>query len=381
MSNKVLIVGLGYLGGEILHTLARTDINEIVAACRNEDIGTDMIKATMMGATTLGFYPNITFRRADLNDVRGTTELLKELEPDLICNSADMHPFWRFNVDLPREIARKIGEGSPAGYSVSLPFRLTLPYKLMKAVKKSGIKTHVLITNDPCEVINPSLEKVGLAPTTGIGDFAHFIEPIRKVVGLKKKIPMREVKVFLIADFAVYHLFKRGVVPSESTYFLKVQVDDRNITKKWKPEEILLEAAEELRPKVRRGPRADQHYTASMAVGDILAILKNTGEIRHCPGPSGLVGGYPVRLNSKGANVVIPEEISLEEAIKMNEEAQTYEGIEEIRDDGTVVFTDEAVRIMEEVMHWDLKQFKVTECEKVAKELSFVYKELVDRYK
>jgi hypothetical protein len=250
----------------------------------------------------------------------------------------------------------------------------------MKAVKKSGIKTHVLITNDPCEVINPLLGKVGLAPTTGIGDFAHFIEPIRNVVSSKMKVPKKEVNIFLIADFAVYHLFRRNIVPSKSTYFLKVQVYDKDITRKWRPEEILLEAAEELKPRIRKGPRADQHFTASIAVGDMLSILNNKGEIRHCPGPSGLVGGYPVRLNLGGAEVVLPEEIGLEDAIRMNEAAQKYEGIEKIRNDGTVIFTDEAVRIMDQVMNWDLKKFNVNECERVAKELSFVYKELVEKH-
>lgn len=386
MANKVFLVGLGYLGGEVLHTLAHTGITEIIGAARcNDKIGNQITNDALKGAASMGFYPKITFRRVDLNDIKGTSELLNELEPDIIFNTADMHPHWRVHADLPRDIARKLGEGSSVGFCAPLPFRLILPYKLMKAVKRSGIKTHVLITNDPCEVVNPLLGKAGLAPTTGIGDFAHLIEPIKIIVSSKMAVPMRDVKVFLIADFSTGHLLRRRIVPSKSTYFLKVMVDDRDITKKWKPEEILLDATESGTPRAKGqdidSPIADQHFTASIAVGDMLAILNDTGEIRHCPGPLGLVGGYPVRLSSKGAEVVLPEEISLEEAIKMNEEAQKQEGIEKIRNDGTVVFTDEAVRVMDEIMNWDLKQFNVTECEKVAEELSFAYRELVNRYK
>jgi len=385
MGSKVLLVGLGHLGGEVLHTLARTGITEIIAACRGEEAGIQKTDSALLSAAASGFYPKITFRRVDLNDVKGTAEFLKESKPDLVFNTADAHPFWRFHADLPRDIARRLGEGGPVGFCAPLPFRLTLPYKLMRAVKRSGIETHVLITNDPCEVINPLLGKAGLAPTTGVGDFAHLIEPVKKLVSSRMRVPMREVKVLLVADFATYHLFKRRVAPSKSTYFLKVMVDDRDITRMWDPEEILLDATKTRTPRAegqkKDSPIADQHFTASIAVGDMLAILNDTGEIRHCPGPAGLVGGYPVRLSSKGAEIVLPEDLSLEEAMRMNEEAQKQEGIEKIRDDGTVVFTDEAVRIMDEVMNWDLKQFKVTDCEKVAEELAFAYEALVNRYR
>lgn len=384
MGNKVLLVGLGHVGGEILHTLARSaGITEIIGADFDENVGTRKTKEALLGAAALNFFPKIQFRSIDLkNDVKGAVELLKEFEPDLIFNTADLFPYYRFEVDLPKEIYRKIGEASKCGFVAALPFRLILPYKLMTAVKESGIKTHVLVTNDPCEVVNPLLGKVGLAPTAGIGDFAHFIEPIRSVVSLKMKVPMRAVKVFLVAHHSTLHLFQRRAVPSKSTYFLKVLVDDRDVTKKWTPEEILLAAVGGSRsPEGERLHVFDPHFTACIAVGDILAILNDTEEIRHCPGPSGFIGGYPVRLSSKGAEVYIPEEITLEEAIKMNEQAQKQEGVEDIRNDGTVVFTDEAVRIMDEVMHWDMKQFNVRDCEKVAEKLNFVYRELVKRYK
>jgi hypothetical protein len=383
MGNKVLLVGLGHVGGEILHNLARSaGITEIIGADSDENAGTRKTREALLGAAALNLFPKIQFRRIDLkNDVKGAVELLKEFEPDLILNTADLFPYYRFEVDLPKEICRRIGEASKCGFVVALPFRLILPYKLMTAVRESGIKTHVLITNDPCEVVNPLLGKVGLAPTAGIGDFAHFIEPIRSVVSYKMRVPMRAVKVFLVAHHSTLHLFQRRIVPSKSTYFLKVLVDDRDITKKWRPEEILLASVGGSRsPEGERLLVFDPHFTACIAVGDVLAILNDTEEIRHCPGPSGLIGGYPVRLSSEGADVYMPEEITLEEAIKMNEEAQKQEGVDDIRNDGTVVFTDEAVRIMDEVMHWDMKQFNVRDCEKVAEKLNFVYRELVKRY-
>jgi hypothetical protein len=238
-----------------------------------------------------------------------------------------------------------------------------------------------MITNDPCEIVSPMLAGAGMAPTTGIGDFAHVIEPIRRVVSARTGVHTRDIEVYLVADFASYHLLRRNITLPESMYFLKVIAGDRVVTDEWKPIEILFAAMEESRSKGRKSPIADQHYTASIAVGDMMAILRDTGEIRHCPGPAGLQGGFPVRLNAKGAQVVLPEEITLEEAVRMNAEAQKREGIEEVSKDGTVVFTDEAVRIMDEAMGWDLKSFNVKECEKVAGNLSKAYGALVERYR
>lgn len=381
--SRVLLSGLGYVGGDVLHILARTPgITEIVVADIDER-KEGKTKGVINGAAALGLYPRIWFKKLNLKDVEGTAEFLGEVEPDVIFNSSCLHPFWKFEEDLPAEKAQKITEATRVGFCAALPWRLILPYKLMQAVKKSGIKTHVLISNDPCEVINPMLDKVGLAPTAGIGDFAHSIQPIRRVVSEKMKVTMRSVKVYFIGHHSTMHLFQRRIVPPDSTYYLKVMVDDRDITKEWKAEDILLDAVGGSRTPDGRFtvPIGHEHrYTASIVVGDMLAILNDTGEIRHSPGPAGQIGGYPVRLSAKGAEIYLPEGITMSEAIKMHEEAQKEEGIEEIRDDGTVVLTDEAVQIIDSVIPWNTKkQFNVVDCEKVAAEYDRVYNELINK--
>lgn len=381
--SRIVITGLGNLGGEVLYTLARTSgIKEIIATDIDEK-KESKVRNAIHGSATLGLYPKIQFRTLDLNNIEVTSEFLRETSPDLIFNTSCLQPFWKFEEDLPKTMAYKITEASSVGFCSALPWRIILPYKLMQAVKKSKIKTHVLITNDPCEVINPMLEKVGLAPTTGIGDFAHAIQPIRRIVSYKLNVPMLSVKVYLIAHHSILHLFQRNIIPSDSTYFLKVMVEDKDITKEWKPSEILLAAVGGARTQEGRfRVPFDYYYTASLAVGDMLAILNDTGEIRHCPGPSGHLGGYPVRLDAKGAEVFLPEGISLKEAVKMHQESQKYEGIDEVREDGTVILTDQAVKTLEEALPWDIKkQWHVTDCEKIAEEYDHTYKEFIAKFK
>ncbi len=381
--SRVFLSGLGYVGGDVLHILVRTPgVTEIIAT----DIDAEKenkIKGAIHEAAALGRYPKIQFRKLNLKDVEETAEFLSKVTPDLIFNSSCLHPFWKFEEDLPAEKSHKITEASRVGFCAALPWRLILPYKLMQAVKRSGIKTHVLISNDPCEVINPMLGKVGLAPTAGVGDFAHAIQPIRRVVSTKLKVPIQSVKVYLIGHHSTLHLFQRRIVPPHSTYFLKVMVEDKEITQEWNAEDIMLAAVGGARTPEGRFtvPIGHEHrYTASIVVGDMLALLNDTGEIRHNPGPAGQIGGYPVRLSAKGAEIFLPEGITMNEAIKMHEEAQKAEGIEEIRGDGTVVLTDEAVRIIDEVIPWNTKkQFNVVDCEKVAAEYDRVYKEMIGK--
>jgi hypothetical protein len=381
--SKILLTGLGYVGGDVLHLLARTPgITEIIAADVDEK-KEGKAKGAILEAAALGLYPKIRFNKLNLKNVESTAAFLSEVAPDIIFNSSCLHPFWKFEEDLPEDKAHRITEASRVGFCAALPWRLILPYKLMKAVRESGIKTHVLISNDPCEVINPMLHGVGLAPTAGVGDFAHAIQPIRRVVSTTLKVPMRSVSVYFIGHHSTLHLFQRRIVPSQSTYYLKVMVEDKEITEKWKPQDIMLAAVGGSRTPDGRFvvPIGHDHrYTAAVVVGDMLALLNDTGEIRHSPGPAGQIGGYPVRLSAKGAEIFLPEGITSDQAIKMHEEAQKDEGIEEIKSDGTVVLTDEAVRIIDGVIPWNtLKEFNVVDCEKVAAGYDHVYNKMIKK--
>jgi hypothetical protein len=96
--------------------------------------------------------------------------------------------------------------------------------------------------------------------------------------------------------------------------------------------------------------------------------------LSHAPGPEGLVGGYPVHINKDGAKVFIPEGMTREKAIQINEEAQKWDGIEKIKEDGTVVFTDEAYKTFKDLLGYDCKEMKVEEIEMRAKELGTFFK-------
>jgi len=85
-------------------------------------------------------------------------------------------------------------------------------------------------------------------------------------------------------------------------------------------------------------------------------------------------------MSSRGVEIVLPQGISMEEARKINVDAQKKDGVEKIEADGTIVFTDEAYSLMKTVMGYDCKRLKIEECETRYKELLAKYAELKKKY-
>ena len=113
---------------------------------------------------------------------------------------------------------------------------------------------------------------------------------------------------------------------------------------------------------------------------NLLAVYFDTKELCHAQGPAGLPGGYPVRLSAKGAEVILPEGVTMDEAVRINEECGRYDGIEKIKDDGSVVFTEKAVKVYREVLDYECEELKIEESEERAKELGELFKKLAEKY-
>lgn len=113
------------------------------------------------------------------------------------------------------------------------------------------------------------------------------------------------------------------------------------------------------KPAIRPAGRHGQFLVAASSVKNILAIVRDTGELTHAPGPGGLEGGYPVRLGRKGAEVVLPEGFTLENARQLMLEAQQYDGVLEIKNNGDIVVTDEAYENLKQTLSVDCRTITI----------------------
>ena len=111
-----------------------------------------------------------------------------------------------------------------------------------------------------------------------------------------------------------------------------------------------------------------------------LALLNDSKILSLAPAPGGLPGGYPVRIGADGAKVVLPDGITMDEALKINLEGQKRDGIEEIKDDGTIVFTKPVYEAAKKVYNFDCKSFNIKDVDAVSTEQFAKFKELLSKY-
>jgi len=365
-----MIIGLGRIGNYALEFLVRTPgVGSIYAADIDKEVGLSKTNNAILGAAQMGFYPHVEFIPLDLNYIGETALLLNRIAPDVVLSCVTLQAWWVIS-ELPQDLYRKLR--LVAGFGPWLPMHLTPNYKLMQAIKQAGIKTHVVVAAFP-DATCPVLGSVGLTPTIGLGNLDNFIPEIQKVVGERLGIPMRNVSVYMLGSHVIRTAFKLGM--ENVPYYLRIFAENKDVTKEFNQKQLLIDAA-----NLVFKWQGDSKVAAS-GVKNVLAILNNTGEFTHSPGPQGLPGGYPVRLSAKGAEVVLPEGVSMKEAVRINEEGNRLDGIERIEDDGTVVHTENAVNLMKELFGYDCRRVKLEENEEKAKELGVRYREFTKKFK
>src|SRR4030066_348738 len=138
-------------------------------------------------------------------------------------------------------------------------------------------------------------------------------------------VPMRNVSVELIAHHYHAYYWCRYGTGCEAPFYLRVYIGQEDVTEKLGDIEKFI--AELPKRGMRPAGRHGQFVVAGSTLKNIMAIFNDTGEITHAPGPQGLEGGYPVRLSRKGAQVILPKGMTIEQARALNVKAQAYDGI------------------------------------------------------
>ncbi len=377
MAKTVMLFGLGAVGESALQILACSEgVDRIVASSRNEVLGAFKTDTVALGATYQGIFKKYEFRKNDVSDIDATARLLEEVKPDVIFLVVSIKgPHILETMPLPQDIRERL---LAAGFGAQLPWHLLLPVRFMQALEKSGIQTHVVNGSFPDVTSRALWNHFGFGPTVGMGNIdlaaARIIRHVSEVEG----VPVREVMLYLVSSHAFLAHGSQEKVP----FFAKIQLRDRDITSEYDLNQVIQRLGITTgSPEERQAAQNYFNFTiAASAVKNMMAIIKDTNEYTHAPAPNGLIGGYPVRLSAKGAEVILPKELTLEQAIKINEDAEKSDGIEKIKDDGTIVYTDKTYSIMKE-LGYDCKELSFDELESRGKELETLMKRLQNQGK
>ena len=372
MMGKILLIGsAGSVAHDMMYQIASmTDKIKVVAADYNEVKGRYEVDECLHVAHNFGLYPELSFQKIDLFDVDGTADILSKERPIVVCSLASLGAWWVTRL-LPNEVYKKI---SPIGPWI--PFHFTLTRNLMQAVKKSGIETKVVNGAYP-DLTNVILGKLNLPPVCGGGNMDLGASRLRKIVASEQKVPVRDVQVLAVGHHGTFYTAKM-----DGPSWYKIIVAGEDVSTKYNVKTIakLYELYGYANMPSFPGPLVDQMKTASSFLKITLAIYYDTRELIQClPGPNGLPGGYPCILGASGANVTLPG-ITLKDAVKLNEDGAKIDGIERVKSDGTVVFIEENVKLMREIVGYDCPEIKPAEHEERAKELDAKLKKLYEKH-
>jgi hypothetical protein len=345
-------------------------VERIVATDVDQVRGTCAVSASTAGASHLGDYPKIEFLKVDLTNEEETQKVLKQIEPDVILHTGSLYTSSTYYTPL-HQIMKRLGVkfARPAHTIAKDVF---LIYKLMRSVRSSGITTHVLNVSFPDNTI-PALARIGLAPTSGFGNASLILDAVRNVAAHKLAVPIRNVSVTMIAHHA-FCMNPPGTVP----YYARIRLLDEDITNKLNVDELVAEAQRQIYGPGWTVIDIVNAHTAAQGARIASAIANDTGEVIYAPGVDGTPGTLPARFDASGAKIVMPAGISREEAQDLFEQGLKIDGIERYEKDGTIVFTQPTVQILEEglgLKGW--RTLALPDAQKMAKELIATYEKLL----
>ena len=370
---KILFIGLGALGSHVLDTFTRiSGKNHFLVGGRDQAYIHQRINLSMLAANQLGFYPDVSHAYMDLWDVDQTARTISKFQPDIVFCAVTLQP-WMAIAKLPSPYYERLHQAQLGPW---LPFHLTLVYKLMLAIQKTGLSPKIINATYP-DVINPALSKIGLAPTTGVGHLSNNIPALGKSVALKIGEPLEHIEIRFIAHQHLSYRISRQGNAGHTPFHLTVLLRGHDITELLDMQTIF----EPLSTTYKRlGGSVGNLMTAASAAVVFDGMVNDTGQITHAPGPNGLPGGYPVKVTREGVEVILPHNVTMEQAISINEVGQHLDGIEKIDDNGTIYFAEKEMSILQEMLGYECREMAIEESEKRAKELKVKFDALVEKH-
>jgi hypothetical protein len=365
MKQKLMMIGMGDLGWWTLEILLRTpgfaEHVEVLTCDKDAELGLRRTNSALLSASQTHSPAKVRFQTVDVCDLECTAEIISSFKPDVVFDCTTLQSWWVITKLSPE----KYQQIDKARYGPWIPMHCTLTYNIMKAIKMSGLAPKVINSGFP-DVTNCALDKIGYAPHIGIGNIDNIVPPVRMLIAEKEGVSMQSVEIYMFLSHFISYYVARYNNTGGAPFILRIFVNNTDVTEKYDAEELLREATIRYR---RQGSTQGHSVVGSSCAKNVLHTLRDQLTLTHSPGPCGLPGGYPVRIGSERVELALPPGVSIEEAIRVNNECQKFDGIEEIRRDGTIVITDESYQIMKDLIGYDCKSLKVEEAAGWAEEL------------
>jgi hypothetical protein len=298
----ILIIGSGSLARAISYSLAlllfrphrvivcarsRSQLNEIMYVSR----------AKAASVQSLVIFDSVEFE-AESGDAG---RLLSSIQPDVVVNCASYYSPWE-DIHQPSSWTQLLRS---AGFGFTLPLQSAFAIKFAQAV--AGHSRAVLFING-CypDAVNPLLRALGLPVFCGIGNIALLAATLRSSLGI---MPHQRLQVM------AHHLH---------LYTPKPGVDEAQAWIDGK----LCENVSSLLVGQRTSGGLEVNKVIGCTAAALLRDIVDERDVEtHVPGPSGLHGGYPVRIAGARMELNLPAGISEHQATAWNEKIAVADGV------------------------------------------------------
>ncbi|MGO7988138.1 hypothetical protein [Rhizobium leguminosarum] len=370
-TTRILIVGYGVLGGMTLDllNLLLQNVEFFLVGRDGGALAKRVNTALAVGGQMRSPCNSIIPIALDVYNVEALAGVLREVNPTIIFNASSILPWWRLG-ELPQSWRERLDLAEGGAWT---PTDAVLPYKLMQAVTESGVRS-LVVNGSYADVLNPALTANGMGPAIGVGNVANPIPMLRNAAAFLLGVPPSTVDISLVAHHYVSHRMPELGHTNGAPYLLSISVDGSGAEV---DHDSLFKLLTSKFGRVRG--LAGQSVTAAAAASVVRELATGTGKKLHAPGIGGLPGGYPVWVTAGHAEVAMPQEYALEQAIDVNRKGQRWDGIEDIDATGRISFTASTRDILKEVLNFDCASMRLTECEEIAYELKAKYEEFARR--
>lgn len=314
----VLIVGGGSLTRAVCYALATIG----TAACT-----VTVVSRTGSNAAEVCYVANVRaalstsrvrFRPVTVERYSAGTfgPILRELSPAIVLNCASHQSPWE-GTHTPSawtDLVRR------RGFGFTLPLQAAIAVELSRVIATADAATQFLNACFP-DAVNPVLKATGLPVLCGIGNVALLAATLQARLGLRDQAGLRVLGHH-------WHLH----TPHRADHEAKVWLDGASVP-----------GVTGLLAPQRSASRAELNIINGHVTALVLdALLSGREFLTSLPGFAGLPGGYPVRVRDGDIELCLPDTVTLEEAIALNQRWTALEGVQ-ISEGGAVSLSTDDV--------------------------------------
>ncbi|MEV0001797.1 potassium transporter TrkA [Micromonospora sp. NPDC050980] len=315
--SRLVVLGSGLLARALCHSLAVVVDRPVTVTVLARDVAraAEVADVSAVRAALGGNPVRFAAEALDVADEAALAAVLHRLDPAWVVQCASYQSPWE-RLTAPSEWTRLL---TAAGFGVTAPLQAGLAVRTAAALRRAGSSARLLNACFP-DAVNPLLTALGLPVTAGLGNVALVTASLRQALGLRPDDRLR-----VLAHHVHLH------APRHPADEALAWVDDRQVTG-------VTEALTRQRRTGRPELNAITGHTAALLLRDLIAGRTVAANL---PGPAGLPGGYPVRLDPTGAVTLdLPAGWDRDAAVDWNDRAGRRDGFRLA--DGRVRFSDAA---------------------------------------